>query len=237
MESSLDSQLSESLDIIAKGDGWLAFNKPTGASIHSEEGITGFIASAEQQLEQKLWPVHRLDKVTSGILLVATSQTAAASLSAEFAARSVNKFYIAVSSRKPIKKQGWIKGDMEKARNGCWKLTRTLTNPAITRFISHFDPATQRRLYLLKPTTGKTHQLRVAMKSISAPIDGDQRYGGNDAKRTFLHAYYLSFTYSGETIEICCAPAQTNSSHSASFNEADWPALPETWSTPNLLLN
>ena len=90
--------------IIAQGDGWIALNKPSGASIHSENNITGFIANAERQLDQKLWPVHRLDKVTSGILLVATSAEAAAHLSAQFADRTVGKYYLAVSARKPIKK-------------------------------------------------------------------------------------------------------------------------------------
>jgi tRNA pseudouridine32 synthase/23S rRNA pseudouridine746 synthase len=213
-------------EIITQGDGWIALNKPSGASIHSEDGITGYIANAELQLKQKLWPVHRLDKVTSGVLLVATSAEAAAHLSAQFAERTVCKYYLAVSARKPIKKQGWIKGDMEKARNGCWKLARTLTNPAITRFVSHFDESTNTRFYLLKPSTGKTHQLRVAMKSISAPIHGDTRYGGTEADRAYLHAYYLSFEMSGQRIELSCLPS------SADAAESSWPVLPDAWLTP-----
>jgi tRNA pseudouridine32 synthase/23S rRNA pseudouridine746 synthase len=213
-------------EIITQGDGWIALNKPSGASIHSENNITGFIANAERQLDQKLWPVHRLDKVTSGILLIATSAEAAAHLSAQFAERTVCKYYLAVSARKPIKKQGWIKGDMEKARNGCWKLARTLTNPAITQFVSHFDESTNTRFYLLKPSTGKTHQLRVAMKSISAPIHGDTRYGGTEADRAYLHAYYLSFEMSGQRIEVSCLPSSTDTA------EPRWPALPDAWLTP-----
>jgi tRNA pseudouridine32 synthase/23S rRNA pseudouridine746 synthase len=213
-------------EIITQGDGWIALNKPSGASIHSEDGIAGYIANAELQLKQKLWPVHRLDKVTSGILLIATSAEAAAHLSAQFAERTVCKYYLAVSTRKPIKKQGWIKGDMEKARNGCWKLARTLTNPAITRFVSHFDESTNTRFYLLKPSTGKTHQLRVAMKSISAPIHGDTRYGGTEADRAYLHAYYLSFEMKGQRIELSCLPS------SADAAESSWPVLPDTWLTP-----
>jgi tRNA pseudouridine32 synthase/23S rRNA pseudouridine746 synthase len=224
--SSSSPSTMPSTKIITQGDGWIALNKPSGASIHSEDGITGYIANAELQLKQKLWPVHRLDKVTSGILLVATSAEAAAHLSAQFAERTVCKYYLAVSARKPIKKQGWIKGDMEKARNGCWKLTRTLTNPAITQFVSHFDESTNTRFYLLKPSTGKTHQLRVAMKSISAPIHGDTRYGGTEADRAYLHAYYLSFEMKGQRIEVSCLPS------SADAAEPRWPALPDTWLTP-----
>ena len=217
--------------IIAQGGGWIALNKPSGASIHSENNITGFIANTERQLDQKLWPVHRLDKVTSGILLVATSAEAAAHLSAQFADRTVGKYYLAVSARKPIKKQGWIKGDMEKARNGCWKLARTLTNPAITQFVSHYNDSEKTRFYLLKPSTGKTHQLRVAMKSISAPIHGDTRYGGTDADRAYLHAYYLSFEMNGQRIEVSCLPSSTDAADSS------WPALPDAWLTPMDLLS
>lgn len=212
--------------IIAQGGGWIALNKPSGASIHSENNITGFIANAERQLDQKLWPVHRLDKVTSGILLVATSAEAAAHLSAQFADRTVGKYYLAVSARKPIKKQGWIKGDMEKARNGCWKLARTLSNPAITQFVSHYNDSEKTRFYLLKPSTGKTHQLRVAMKSISAPIHGDTRYGGTDADRAYLHAYYLSFEMNGQRIEVSCLPSSTDAADSS------WLVLPDAWLTP-----
>lgn len=232
------------LDVIAQGPGWIAFNKPSGASIHSEDGITGFIADAEQQLSHKLWPVHRLDKVTSGILLAATSAEAAAHLSAQFADRSVDKFYLAISARKPNKKQGWVKGDMEKARNGCWKLSRTLTNPAITRFVSHYDEAAQTRLYLLKPATGKTHQLRVAMKSLGAPIHGDQRYGGDKAARAYLHAYFLSFNINNERIELCCLPNSTvaetskpNLDIEAEIKQQCWPALPKEWLHPLAILS
>jgi tRNA pseudouridine32 synthase/23S rRNA pseudouridine746 synthase len=224
--SSSSPSTMPSTKIITQGDGWIALNKPSGASIHSENNITGFIANAERQLDQKLWPVHRLDKVTSGILLVATSAEAAAHLSAQFAERTVCKYYLAVSARKPIKKQGWIKGDMEKARNGCWKLARSHNNPAITRFVSHFDASTNTRFYLLKPSTGKTHQLRVAMKSISAPIHGDTRYGGTEADRAYLHAYYLSFEMKGQRIELSCLPS------SADAAESSWPVLPDAWLTP-----
>lgn len=205
---------------LGETDDWVALHKPAGTGIHSEEGEPGFVVLASQQQGQNLWPVHRLDKVTSGILLLAKNASAAARLSQGFAERSVDKWYLAYSGRRPVKKQGWIKGDMLKARNGCWKLARSMENPAITRFISQ---ATQngQRLYLLKPLTGKTHQLRVAMKSLGAPIDGDGRYGGEAAERTFLHAYALRFEDQGEITELICPPEGPG-----------WPPLPEGWQNP-----
>ena len=58
------------------------------------------------------------------------------------------------------------------------------------------------RLFILQPKTGKTHQLRVAMKSLGSPILGDALYGGDSADRTYLHAYQLSFDYFGQAIQI-----------------------------------
>ena len=212
--------------VIADGPGWIAINKPAGVNFHSEDDGPGLMVQLEQQLQTSLWPVHRLDKVTSGIILFATSADAAAMLSEEFAARRVRKYYLAISAQKPAKKQGWIKGDMTKSRNGSWKLLRTTENPAITRFVSHYDDSAAQRIFLLSPKTGRTHQLRVAMKSLGAPILGDQRYGGQDADRTYLHAWRLSFSTPEGAVSLCCPP-----------ESGIWPALPEHWNTPDTLLS
>ena len=58
----------------------------------------------------------------------------------------------------------------------------------------------------MQPKTGKTHQLRVAMKSLGSPILGDELYGGDKADRTYLHAYQLSFDYSGLKVQIKGTP-------------------------------
>ncbi|MNP62165.1 Ribosomal large subunit pseudouridine synthase C [compost metagenome] len=94
---------------------------------------------------------------------------------------------------------------MEKGRGGSWMLARTQQNPAI----SWFDSVAVReglRLYRIKPQTGKTHQIRVALKSIGAPILGDARYGGTAADRGYLHAWRLQFTLAGEAFDLVCPP-------------------------------
>ena len=207
-----------SVEVIAQGHGWLALNKPAGASFHSEDGSQGFFAEAENDLKQKLWPVHRLDKVTSGVLLVATDAETAAHLSSQFASRTTRKQYLALSDQRPRKKQGWIKGDMTSARNGSYRLLRTSDNPAITHFISHFDEDSALRLFLLKPHTGKTHQLRVAMKSLGSPILGDDRYGGTDADRAYLHAWSLEFEDAVGPQSVTQLPT-----------DGLWPTVPGNW--------
>ncbi|WP_419810488.1 TIGR01621 family pseudouridine synthase [Bacterioplanoides sp.] len=212
--------------LLYQSDSCVVINKPAGISFHSDNNEAGLVVQLSEQLQQRLWPVHRLDKVTSGILLLATSEHSAAFFSEQFSSRRIQKRYLAISHMKPKKKQGWIKGDMSKSRNGSWKLMRTQENPAITHFISHFDATRQQRQFLLAPKTGKTHQLRVAMKSLSAPIDGDQRYGGQAADRAYLHSYALRFCeINGDTISLIAPP------------ESSWGALPAPWQQADYLFS
>lgn len=177
---------------------FVVLNKMAGVSVHRDDAETAFTAEVARVLGvERVWLVHRLDKPTSGILLLALNATAAAELAQQFAQREVGKTYLALSTQKPQKKQGWIQGDMVKARRGAWKLTRSQHHPAITYFTSQSLQA-HLRLFILQPHTGKTHQLRVAMKSLGSPILGDTLYGGTTAPRVFLHAREVAFTYQGE---------------------------------------
>lgn len=183
------------LDILFRHPDFAAVHKPAGISVHQEGEAENFCRAVARQLGVKrVWMLHRLDKPTSGVLLFALNAQAASALARMFAERTVRKTYLALSDHKPHKKQGWIKGDMEKSRRGAWKLCRTMSNPAITRFYST-SIAPNLRLFVLQPHTGKTHQLRVAMKSLGSPILGDTLYSGNPADRLFLHAWKLVFTY------------------------------------------
>ncbi|WP_026957678.1 TIGR01621 family pseudouridine synthase [Aliagarivorans taiwanensis] len=183
---------------------FIVISKPSGLNFHSEDGELGVVERARQQFECELWPVHRLDKLTSGLLILATNKAAAAHFQELFSQGLINKYYLALASAKPKKKQGLVKGDMQKGRNGSWLLARSQDNPAITQFFS-YSLAPQRRLFLLKPHTGRTHQLRVAMKSVGAPILGDKRYSGEDFLRGCLHAYALDFDWQGEQIQLASA--------------------------------
>jgi tRNA pseudouridine32 synthase/23S rRNA pseudouridine746 synthase len=184
--------------IIENNPSFIMVYKKPGIDFHHQgdtQGLFESVKAAENCSE--LYPVHRLDKVTSGLLVMAKTAAANRELSAQFAARQVHKFYLAISQKKPKKKQGLIKGDMERTRRSAWKLLTTRINPAVTQFIS--EPMGQgRRLFLIKPHTGKTHQIRVALKSLGAPILGDILYGDSTVNaavdRVYLHAYALSFS-------------------------------------------
>jgi tRNA pseudouridine32 synthase/23S rRNA pseudouridine746 synthase len=182
----------------AFNDLFLVINKFPDITFHKGLTPTGLVQTIRADLSlDELYPVHRLDTMTSGILLFARNHRTAQELASLFRKRAIEKYYIALAPGSPKKKQGMIKGDMKKGRNGQWMLLQSQENPSMTRFISK-GLGNGLRLYLLKPYTGRTHQLRVAMKSISVPILGDPVYG-NAKKHTigfdrgYLHSYAIRF--------------------------------------------
>lgn len=181
-------------DVIWQNEDALVVHKHAGVDFHTDSGEPGLFQQVKAQARlTELYPVHRLDKVTSGLIVMAKKPAANLELCRQFAEGKVCKFYLALSAKKPRKKQGRIIGDMAPARRSAWKLLRSTENPARTAFISRaLLPGV--RLQLVKPQTGKTHQIRVAMKSIGAPIVGDTLYGAAAADRVYLHAYQLAFT-------------------------------------------
>ncbi|WP_096085786.1 pseudouridine synthase [Agaribacterium haliotis] len=197
---------------------WL-LDKPVDVAVNDDADHAGLISQFKGGFGlTQAHPVHRLDKATSGLLLVAKHAEANAALSQAFQQRAVDKRYLAVVRAKPgqkiKKKSGLIKGDMKPSRSGSWKLCSSHENPAITRFVS-FALGERRRLCWLKPSTGKTHQLRVAMKALAAPIVGDQRYGSEPASRLHLHSAYLAFTLFGQHYAYYRWPASGEFFHCA----------------------
>ncbi len=208
------SEESALFQLVLNHADFVIINKASGVSVHRDNQDIGLVDHVAQTLGySKLYLVHRLDKMTSGLLILAKSVESNRLLSQMFEKREVSKYYIALSDQKPKKKQGLIKGDMEKSRGGSWKLVKTHFNPAVTQFFTYSlsdEVSKGLRLFLLKPHTGKTHQLRVAMKSVGATILGDLRYGkADDVKkvdRGYLHAWSLRFKYDEEIISVNALP-------------------------------
>lgn len=149
---------------------FILIHKHPGVSVHKDDNDQPLLAAvAAQTGDEKLYLIHRLDKMTSGLLLLGRNKEAAAELSGNFANRVVEKFYVAIGSKKPKKKQGVVIGDMTRSRRSSWKLESSKHNPAITQFFST-AAGNGRRLFLCKPHTGKTHQIRVALKSVGLAL-------------------------------------------------------------------
>jgi tRNA pseudouridine32 synthase/23S rRNA pseudouridine746 synthase len=193
--------------MIADNDHFIVINKQSGINFHSEDGEFGVVVAAEKYLKIKLFSVHRLDKMTSGLLLLAKSSAVANALSTLFKNHDIQKFYLAISDKKPKKKKGLIKGGMQKSRRAMWKLTNQEDNLAITQFLS-YSLSEGKRLFIVKPKTGKTHQIRVALKSISSAICGDHLYAEkqNVYDRGYLHAYQINFNLYEQDYRFNCLP-------------------------------
>jgi tRNA pseudouridine32 synthase/23S rRNA pseudouridine746 synthase len=182
-------------------------NKPPGIGFHDEENQQGFFNQVKSTLSlDELFPVHRLDKMTSGLIIFAKNKIAASQFQQLFENRMIEKYYLAISDKKPSKKQGLIKGDMEKSRRGTWKLLRSQNNPAISQFFS-FGLTQGKRLFIVKPYTGKTHQIRVALNSLGSPIIGDPNYySSSHSDRGYLHAFSLRFEFNEKKYQYVNTP-------------------------------
>ncbi len=201
--------------------------KHAGASFHSEEGGPGFFETLRQREGlDELYPVHRLDKITSGLVVMARTAAANRQLCEQFAQRTCEKYYLALTDRKPRRKQGSVVGDMQAGRRGNWRLSRSLDNPARTHLLSQ-SAGGGLRLWLVRPLTGKTHQIRVALKSLGAPILGDERYGGTPSDRAYLHAWSLGFRMGDRQWRFTEAPREGEL-----FDNEEMRTLISAWSPP-----
>ncbi|WP_420935376.1 pseudouridine synthase [Alteromonas sp. A081] len=199
----------------------------------------GIVELLKRQLNvPQLFLCHRLDTGTSGCLCLTDNEQLAAEIGLLFETRQVSKYYLALSDKKPQKKQGLIIGDMKNRRGGQHILLKTTDNPAVTQFFS--QSAKQGiRGFLLKPHSGKTHQIRVALKSIGAPILGDSLYGGSSADRLYLHAYMLSLPLQSGTVSVTAPLLEGDEFNDetvkqwlltvANPDNFAWPALPSRY--------
>lgn len=194
------------IDIIYEHEDFVVLHKPPCLTMHRASQSSHPALFDCENIDSQWHIVHRLDDVTSGCLVLAKTEDAASSFETLFTQKLIQKTYLALSLHKGKRKMGWIKGDMYKRRNGLWLLKNTHENPAITYFFRK-SGCNGKRAFWVQPHSGKTHQIRVALKSNSASILGDEQYQGSPADRVYLHAYALQFIWKGENIAVICEPA------------------------------
>ncbi len=190
--------------VIAEGIDWLALNKPSGVAVQGGTGTKTHIDSMLMALADgsdaaRLRLVHRIDKDTSGILLLAKNRLAARRLADDFQRHRIVKTYLAlvVGIPKPFLQ---IRHRLEKkARRGSEKMVVTAEGQSAHTEARRVDVMGRKlALIALRPHTGRTHQLRLHMAHEGHPIAGDGKYGGAEAhpgglvaKRLHLHAWRL----------------------------------------------
>lgn len=215
------------LAVLYEDDDLLVVDKPAGMVVHPAAGnwhgtLVNAVLYHCPDLEgvggaRRPGIVHRLDKDTSGVILVAKNDAAHRALQAQFKARQVHKTYLALVFGQLTPAQGEINaaiGRDVRDRKRMAVVPHAQGRPAVTRYetLDIFkSPATGERLSLLscQPLTGRTHQIRVHLAHIKHPIVGDEMYGGRRRSpvvcpRQFLHAHRLRFRLpaTGEDVEF-----------------------------------
>ena len=194
-------------------DDLLVINKPAGLNTHSpapyaSEGLYEWLRSRERRWAS-LAIIHRLDKETSGVLLLAKSPRARRSLTEQFAGRQVRKSYLFVTDR-PVREKEWqAKSYLSRVGERYQSSPRSTLSGQLaeTRFVLQHHDGT-RAWIAAEPVTGRTHQIRVHAADHGVPILGDTLYGGTPAPRVFLHAASLSCRHpAGEKPVTFSAPA------------------------------
>ena len=201
------------MDFLYKNDDLAVLNKAAGVSLLKDRsGAECLWDTLPEVLGCKPYLLHRLDKPTSGVLLIALNQGTQSRLTRLFSERRVRKYYLAwVSGRPPGR--GFINLPLKKGRKNRYRVAGQRAgikleggvwthptpdpegHPSQTRFrLLHTDQG--RSLLLLQPLTGRTHQLRVHLAWIGHPIIGDAIYGrpesaSQQANRLCLHSHRL----------------------------------------------
>jgi len=185
------------LPVLFEDENFLIINKPSGLAVHGGSGLSfGLIELARRKFGPKVELVHRLDKETSGCIMLSKNLTTLRALQAMLHDKKITKIYHAIVKgympdkikvNEPLKKF-----DAEHAS----RMVRVhpLGRQSITEFVA-LARANGYSLVQARPLTGRTHQIRVHAAHIRHPLLGDERYGDDSSKKTrlCLHARELNF--------------------------------------------
>ncbi len=209
------------LPILYQDDYLVIINKPAKMLVHKspidKHETVYAMRILRDQLKQHVFPVHRLDKPTSGVLIFALSSEVANQLSQLFETHEIQKNYLAVVRgypqeqgviNHPIKETAMFKSDKGRYEAKAPKEAIThFQRLAVAEIPYSVDkyPTSRYALMLLAPVTGRQHQLRRHMKHLSHPIIGDPKYGKSvhnhffekhfGVRRLFLHCYRMAFNH------------------------------------------
>ncbi|MGE3262163.1 MAG: RluA family pseudouridine synthase [Bacteriovoracia bacterium] len=193
------------LKILNEGKGFVAVHKPAGFVTYAdskEQIAISAQARAEHQLKKKLFPVHRIDKDTCGVLVFAASPLQAKNFTALFRTRAVKKRYLAVVHGLPDAK-GVITKPLERHKSKETEAAETEFQRLATTEVEWEGEKRAYSLVRCEPRTGRYHQIRRHLRFVGCPIIGDPEHGNSwdnerfekkfGVKRTLLSAIYLAF--------------------------------------------
>lgn len=200
----------DTFSILYEDDAFIAINKPTGILVHRtkiSEDRRFVLQILRKQIGQRIYPIHRLDRATSGVLIFGKNKTAAGQLSELFRAKKVEKQYLGIvrgyveesaTIDYPLAKEKWL--PKKEAISHYLRLAQTEINVPIGRYETARYSLVEVRL-----ETGRRHQIRRHFSHLRHPIIGDKKHGdvkhnkhwANEFKipRMLLHAQHLQFTH------------------------------------------
>jgi 23S rRNA pseudouridine1911/1915/1917 synthase len=196
-----------SVPVLYEDEHLIVLDKPAGLVVHPGAGVgKGTLAGQLLTLGASGGPdperpgiVHRLDRDTSGLLVVARSDEAHSALQAAIRQRNVERLYLALVRGHPRSRTGRIEAPIGRDRRDPTKRSLDTNEPreAVTRFEVR-ELLTEHALLDVRLETGRTHQIRVHLAAIDLPVAGDAQYGVRGdlgLVRQFLHAHRLSFRH------------------------------------------
>jgi tRNA pseudouridine32 synthase/23S rRNA pseudouridine746 synthase/23S rRNA pseudouridine1911/1915/1917 synthase len=200
--------------VVFEDEAVLVLNKPAGVSVMGERHETDLVRMAAAAGEE-LFPVHRIDKVTSGAVLFAKQLRWHGPLTRQFAGRTVGKTYLAITAP-GLPARGVIDLPLSTGRKsrvrvaaprasivadssrGTWSVPESevfghvRTYPSVTGFATVWQDG-RHALLAVRPVTGRRHQIRVHLAWIGHPVEGDPLFGSTGTPRTLLHSWRLAF--------------------------------------------
>ena len=200
--STKDAQYIKDM-IIYKDDDVIVLNKPSGLAVQGGTNtlrhIDGMLEALKFDLPEKPRLVHRIDKDTSGVLVLARNRKMADGLTKAFREHTLQKTYLALVRGVPVKMSGEIKAPLEKAGEKVYVSEEG--KQAVTFFEVLDNVGDKYALIAASPLTGRTHQIRAHLEYIGAPIIGDDKYFGKERDRSkmfadklHLHAYQIDLS-------------------------------------------
>ena len=204
--------------VIYKDDNIIVLNKPSGLAVqggtNTSRHVDGMLEALRFELNEKPKLVHRIDKDTSGVLVLARNRTWADRLTKAFRGHTLPKTYLALVNSCPKNPAGEIKAPLEKC--GEKSLVGPDGKPAATVYKTLDEVGSKFALVEASPLTGRTHQIRAHMEYIGCPIVGDDKYFGGEKRqkyasipdKLYLHAYKidLSALYNKKTVIKAALP-------------------------------
>ena len=192
-----------SLPVLYEDEHVLAIDKPAGLLVHDAPAepcapsvAAWFVEHCPREAAafdvERPGIVHRLDKHTSGVLLLAKTPAAQTALSAAFEARETHKQYLALCDGIPQRDRAVIDADIGRSHAARRRMAVASDGRSAQTEYEVLAAARERSLVLAKPLTGRTHQIRVHLAAIGAPVAGDELYGRGPGPRHLLHAWRLT---------------------------------------------